>query len=158
MGGYGYDQGRQRNKGPSASGSASGNPKAVATLAKTGMEMHAAGVANAANSLAAQAGYQATTAAVGTAATGASTAAGSAAASGAAGAGTGVVAGTTSTSAIATHGAVSLLASFYGGETVSNIKNMKCHNVNVTGGSEGLKTSNLEKTFYKNVKIPKGRC
>jgi hypothetical protein len=97
---------------------------------------------------AAQSGYAATTGALG-----ASTAAGSAAASGAAGVGTGAVAGGATGSTIAKQGLAALL--FYGGESVSQIKSNKYHQVKVTGGSDGLKSSNEDKIFYKNVSIPR---
>jgi hypothetical protein len=43
---------------------------------------------------------------------------------------------------------------FYGGETVQQIKSSSQHKVSITGGSDGLK-SNGDKSFYKNVVIPR---
>jgi hypothetical protein len=43
---------------------------------------------------------------------------------------------------------------FYGGETVSQLKNSSAHHVEICGGTDGLK-NNEEKGFYKNVHIPR---
>jgi len=151
MGGYGYNQ---ASDAPSLSGvnhtdgSNSGNPQEVAKLAMSGGQIGSQLGANAA----AQAGYEATTAGLeGAAATGESTAAGSAAAAGAAGAGAGAVAGGATAGAMGSEALLALL--FYGGESVSQIKSNKFHQVNVVG-STGLKTGE-DKTFYKNVHIPR---
>jgi hypothetical protein len=84
-------------------------------------------------------------------ATAGATAAESAAASSAV-TGTAAVAGGATAGGMGAEAALALL--FYGGETVSQIKSNKFHQVKVSGGSDGLRT-NEDKTFYKNVHIPR---
>lgn len=152
MGGYGYNQSSstpQLQGVNHSDGSNAGNAAEVGKIAGVGEEIGSQLGANAA----AQAGYEATTAGLeGAAATGASTAAGSAAAAGAAGAGAGAVAGGATAGAMGSEALLALL--FYGGESVSQIKSNKFHQVKVSGGSDGLRT-NEDKTFYKNVHIPR---
>ena len=44
---------------------------------------------------------------------------------------------------------------FYGGESVTDIKNHPKYKVNVIGGPSGIKNTPSESNFYKNVTIPR---
>jgi hypothetical protein len=87
-------------------------------------------------------------------ATGAAASVGAAGATGAAAAGVAGAGTAAAGAASATSGLAALAAlAFYGGETINQIKSNKFHQVNVVG-STGLKTGE-DKTFYKNVHIPR---
>ena len=137
---YGYNQPTQTVQQPISGNNNSGNlGQAIDTYNK---------VSGAVEHLSAAGNIAAGTAAA-EAAEAAGTLTGGAAAAGAAGAaGAGITAAAEGTSL------ASLALLFYGGETVSQIKANKFHQVKVTGGSEGTKTSD-EKVFYKNVHIPR---
>ena len=155
MGGYGYNQ---TNSSPQlqgvnhSDGSNNGNPAEVGKLASTIGTIGSQMGANAA----AESGMEETVSGImgagaGEAAAAAGSTAAASAAASAAVTGTAAVAGGATAGEMGAEAILALL--FYGGETVSQIKSNKAHQVNVVG-STGLKTGE-DKTFYKNVHIPR---